>query len=70
VHWLTDVIAGVIVGWTWFFVVSLIFGGRLQRFGHPAVEVAEQTGVAPDAPAVPHRPQQGSATSHEQEINA
>ncbi|MET0910655.1 MAG: phosphatase PAP2 family protein [Ilumatobacteraceae bacterium] len=37
VHWLTDVIAGVIVGWAWFFVVAVIFGGRLQRFGDPAV---------------------------------
>jgi undecaprenyl-diphosphatase len=37
VHWLTDVIAGLIVGWSWFFVVAVIFGGRLQRFGDPAV---------------------------------
>jgi membrane-associated phospholipid phosphatase len=37
VHWLTDVIAGLIVGWTWFFIVAVIFGGRLQRFGDPAV---------------------------------
>jgi undecaprenyl-diphosphatase len=70
VHWLTDVIAGVIVGWTWFFLVSLIFGGRLQRFGHPATEVAGHTPAAPAAPAVPDRTQQGSTTSHEQEINA
>lgn len=33
VHWLTDVIAGVIVGWTWFFLVSITFGGRILRFG-------------------------------------
>jgi len=37
VHWLTDVIAGLIVGWSWFFIVAVIFGGRLQRFGDPAV---------------------------------
>jgi membrane-associated phospholipid phosphatase len=37
VHWFTDVVAGLIVGWTWFFVVAVIFGGRLQRFGDPAV---------------------------------
>jgi hypothetical protein len=37
VHWLTDVMAGLIVGWSWFFIVAIIFGGRLQRFGDPAV---------------------------------
>ncbi len=40
VHWLTDVIAGLVVGWTWFFVVAVIFGGRLQRFGEPAERLA------------------------------
>ena len=38
VHWLTDVIAGVIVGWAWFLVVAVMFGGRVQRFGEPALE--------------------------------
>jgi len=42
VHWLTDVIAGVIVGWTWFFLVALVFGGRLQRFGEPVERLAAQ----------------------------
>jgi undecaprenyl-diphosphatase len=36
VHWLTDVIAGVAVGWAWFALVTVIFGGRLLRFGRPA----------------------------------
>ena len=40
VHWLTDVVAGLAVGWTWFFLVAVIFGGRLQRFGEPAERVA------------------------------
>lgn len=40
VHWLTDVIAGVVVGWTWFFLVALVFGGRLQRFGEPLERMA------------------------------
>jgi undecaprenyl-diphosphatase len=42
VHWLTDVVAGVIVGWTWFFIVLLIFGGRLQRFGEPIERAADE----------------------------
>ncbi|NND74900.1 MAG: phosphatase PAP2 family protein [Ilumatobacter sp.] len=40
VHWLTDVIAGVIVGWSWFGLVTLVFGGRLLRLGEPAERVA------------------------------
>ena len=39
VHWLTDVIAGSVVGWSWFFLIALVFGGRLQRLGRP-VELA------------------------------
>lgn len=41
VHWLTDVIAGITVGWSWFLVVTVIFGGRLLRFGEPAERVSE-----------------------------
>ncbi|WP_051062740.1 phosphatase PAP2 family protein [Ilumatobacter nonamiensis] len=40
VHWVTDVVAGLTVGWAWFFVVAVIFGGRLQRFGEPVDELA------------------------------
>lgn len=41
VHWLTDVVAGVVVGWGWFTLCALAFGGRVQRLGEPADEVAE-----------------------------
>lgn len=37
VHWLTDVVAGVAVGWGWFLLVAVLFGGRLQRLGDPLV---------------------------------
>ena len=33
VHWLTDVLAGLVVGWAWFLLVALAFGGRMQRLG-------------------------------------
>jgi undecaprenyl-diphosphatase len=48
VHWLTDVIAGVLVGWTWCFLVALVFGGRIQRFGEPAdrVRVVDATATS------------------------
>lgn len=40
VHWLTDVLAGLCLGWTWFALVSVAFGGRRLRFGAP-LETAE-----------------------------
>ena len=40
VHWLTDVIGGLAVGWGWFALVSTAFGGRWLHFGAP-VEVAK-----------------------------
>ena len=43
VHWLSDVVAGVVVGWTWFVVVTIVFGGRLLRFGEPAERISEIT---------------------------
>jgi undecaprenyl-diphosphatase len=45
VHWLSDVIAGLLFGWAWFAACSIAFGGRLLQFGAPvrmAVEVAEE----------------------------
>jgi undecaprenyl-diphosphatase len=41
VHWLTDVIAGAITGWTWFLLVTVLFGGRILRFGEPAERIAD-----------------------------
>jgi undecaprenyl-diphosphatase len=45
VHWLSDVIAGVALGWAWFAVCSVAFGGRLLRFG-AAAERAGRTAEA------------------------
>lgn len=42
VHWVTDVIAGVVLGWTWFACCAIAFGGRWLRYGAP-VELAERT---------------------------
>ena len=39
VHWLSDVIGGLALGWAWFALVAIVFGGRLIR-PTAAVEVA------------------------------
>ncbi len=41
VHWLTDIVAGLAMGWAWFAIGSIAFGGRVLRFGRP-VEIAQQ----------------------------
>ena len=35
VHWLTDVVAGLAIGYGWFLVCAVMFGGRAQRLGDP-----------------------------------
>jgi membrane-associated phospholipid phosphatase len=39
VHWFSDVLAGLLIGWSWFGICAVAFGGRLLRFGAP-VEAA------------------------------
>lgn len=55
VHWLSDVIAGTMLGWGWFAICSIAFGGRLLRFGAPAEAVVETAKSAEGGPKVPHR---------------
>jgi membrane-associated phospholipid phosphatase len=46
VHWVSDVIGGLILGWSWVAVCAIAFGGRLMRFGSPAKAAV----VAPEDP--------------------
>jgi membrane-associated phospholipid phosphatase len=48
VHWTTDVIAGLLVGWTWFALCAIAFGGRVLHFGEP-IEVVEAEANQPAA---------------------
>jgi membrane-associated phospholipid phosphatase len=36
VHWVSDVVAGLALGWAWFAVCAIAFGGRLLEFGATA----------------------------------
>ena len=46
VHFLTDAVAGLGVGWAWFALCAIVFGGRLLRFGAP-LELARRAGDLP-----------------------
>jgi undecaprenyl-diphosphatase len=58
VHWLTDVIGGAALGFGWFVVCSVAFGGALLQFGAPAerveAEEARLSGVQEPRPRGAH----------------
>lgn len=51
VHWFSDVIAGLALGWSWFALCAVAFGGRMLNFGEPA-KAAVAVMEPPDVQAV------------------
>ncbi len=53
VHWLSDVIAGVMLGWAWFALCAIAFGGRRVHYAEPLQRAAAEAppGAAPPPPA-------------------
>ena len=56
-HWLSDVVGGLSLGWAWFALCAVVFGGRLLRPTAAAEAAADQAattsprGSPPGAPA-------------------
>jgi len=67
VHWVTDVVAGVALGWGWFLLCAVVFGGRAQRLGDPVSEHPRGLHDEPERAADPPwtMPSQPSTSSGE-----
>ena len=64
VHWLTDVVGGVALGFGWFVVCAIAFGGALLHFAAPAErveaeEAREAAGEDREADGARHPPDRG-----------
>ena len=49
VHWLSDVVAGVLLGWAWFTLCAIAFGGRRLQFAEPMETAAAEAAKSPSS---------------------
>jgi membrane-associated phospholipid phosphatase len=56
VHWLSDVVAGLMLGWAWFALCAIAFGGRRLHFGQPVERALEEAPRRSPATPPPARP--------------
>ena len=56
-HWLSDVIAGLALGWAWFAVCSIAFGGRMLKFGAAAEKAVQAADAESRRTAAGRRPE-------------
>jgi membrane-associated phospholipid phosphatase len=52
VHWLSDVVAGLALGWGWFALCAAAFGGWMLQFGAPVEAAAGAPAPAPASQSV------------------
>jgi membrane-associated phospholipid phosphatase len=62
VHWLSDVIGGLALGWSWFAICGIAFGGRILRFGAAAEVAARTAGGRVSVPASAPQVRRGPRT--------
>ena len=61
-HWLSDVVGGLALGWGWFALCAVMFGGRLLR-PTAAVDVAAVEAAAPESEGRTTRPPESAVES-------
>jgi membrane-associated phospholipid phosphatase len=45
-HWMSDAIGGLLLGWTWFAICAVAFGGRVLRLGAPIRDATDASSTA------------------------
>jgi undecaprenyl-diphosphatase len=58
-HWLSDVVAGVLLGWAWFALCAIAFGGRRLNFAEPMEKATAE--ASPEEPGA--RPPRSRASA-------
>ena len=62
-HWVSDVIAGLALGWGWFAVCAIAFGGWMLRLGAPVEQAAAAAPASRPRRRCAPEPRRGPSTS-------